>query len=229
VLDTEGFEPAQGSISIVSVVPGDGLVEVFRSLGTNAVVHGGQTMNPSTQELLKAVDSLPGNEVVILPNNKNIIMVANQVKNLSKKHVVVVPSATLPQGITALSRFNFEEPLESNAANMTSSLKDVQTGEVTRAVRTATINGIPVETGQWIGLLNDELSVSAPSKEEVIWQLLEQMGAANSELLTFYYGKDVTEVEAETLLAQVKARYTSQEVQSVPGGQPHYHYIISAE
>jgi len=228
-LVTEGFEPAQGSISIVSVVPGNGLVEVFRSLGTNAVVHGGQTMNPSTQELLKAVDSLPSNEVVILPNNKNIIMVANQVKNLTKKHVMVVPSATLPQGITALSRFNFEETLESNAANMTASLKDVQTGEVTRAVRTATINGIPVETGQWIGLLNDELSVSAPSKEEVIWQLLEQMGAANSELLTFYYGKDVTEVEAETLLAQVKARFASQEVQSVPGGQPHYHYIISAE
>jgi dihydroxyacetone kinase-like predicted kinase len=156
-------------------------------------------------------------------------MVANQVHSLSKKKVLVVPTATVPQGIMALSRFNFEETIENNVTQMAASLQDVQTGEVTRAVRTATINGIMVEEGQWIGLLNDELSLAAASKEGAIWGLLEQMGAANSELLTFFFGEDVSPVEAETLQAQVEARYPDQSVQMVPGGQPHYHYIISAE
>jgi len=229
VVHTDEFVEPTGSISIVSVVPGAGLVEVFRALGTNAVVHGGQTMNPSTQEMLKAVDSLPTDEVIILPNNKNIVMVANQVRNLSKKKVAVVPSATLPQGISALNRFNAVDSLEDNVESMISSLKEVQTGEVTRAVRTATINGIQVNEGQWIGLLNDELSIAAESKEETVWGLLLQMEASRYELLTFYFGRDVSNAEAEIFQVQVEARFPNQSVQMVPGGQPHYHYIISAE
>ncbi|MEI6044028.1 MAG: DAK2 domain-containing protein [Chloroflexota bacterium] len=218
-----------GQISIVSVAAGKGLAEVFKNLGVSAVIHGGQTMNPSTQEMLKAIDKLPNQDIIILPNNKNIILVAQQVQALTSKRVAVVPTATVPQGITALLNFNFEESLEENLARMKVAVDDVTTGEVTRAVRNATVNGVTVVEGQWIGLLDDELSLAAESKEEAVWQLLDKMEAAVRELITFYYGEDVSEPEAEILKAQVEARYPSSEVTFVRGDQPHYHYIISVE
>lgn len=218
-----------GNVSIVAVAAGAGLAEVFRNLGVSAVIHGGQTMNPSTQEMLKAIEKLPNDQVIILPNNKNIILVAQQVQALTNKRVEVVPTATIPQGISALLNFNFEESLDENLERMKEAVHQVRTGEVTRAVRNATVNGITVTEGQWIGLLDDELSLAAESKEETVWQLLEKMGANDRELLTFYYGEDVSEAEAEVFKAQVQARYTDQEVTFVKGDQPHYHYIISAE
>jgi DAK2 domain fusion protein YloV len=219
----------QAKVSLVVVAPGAGLAEVFRAFGADQIVAGGQTMNPSTQELLQAVENAPNEQVLILPNNKNIIMVAQQLQNVSQKKVEVVPSTTIPQGIMALQAFNYEGDLEENRQAMSEMLSAVATGEVTRAVRTATVNGIQVETGQWIGLLNDELSVATASKEETIWQLLEQMEATNRDLLTFYYGENITEAEAETMQAQVQKRYPNQSVEIVNGGQPHYDYIISAE
>jgi DAK2 domain fusion protein YloV len=216
-----------GQVSIVSVVAGQGLAEVFKNLGVSAVIHGGQTMNPSTQEMLKAVNKLPNDEVIILPNNKNIILVAQQVQSLTSKRVEVVPTATVPQGITALLNFNFDESLQENLERMKAAINEVTTGEVTRAVRNATVNGITVTEGQWIGLLDDELRLATESKEEAVWQLLARMGTA--ELLTFYYGEDVSEAEAEILKAQVEARYSDSEITFVRGDQPHYHYIISAE
>jgi uncharacterized protein len=218
-----------GAVAVIAVAAGDGLAQAFKNFGANFVVQGGQTMNPSTQDLLKAVNKVPGQSVIILPNNKNIVMVAQQISSLTDKQVAVVPTATIPQGIAALSRFNYEADLAENAANMQAALGDVRTGEVTRAVRTATVNGISVTDGQWIGLIDDQLSLAAESKEETVWQLLEKMDAAGHDLLTFYYGQDVSEPEAQTLLAQVQARYPNQSVELVTGGQPHYHYIISVE
>jgi dihydroxyacetone kinase-like predicted kinase len=218
-----------GQISIVSVVAGQGLAEVFKNLGVSAVIHGGQTMNPSTQEMLKAINKLPNDEVIILPNNKNIILVAQQVQSLTSKRVEVVPTATVPQGITALLNFNFDESLDENLERMKAAINEVTTGEVTRAVRNATVNGVTVAEGQWIGLLDDELRLATESKEEAVWQLLAKMGAADRELLTFYYGEDVSDAEAEILKAQVEARYSDSEITFVRGDQPHYHYIISAE
>ncbi len=218
-----------GEISIVSVAAGKGLAQVFKDLGTSAIIHGGQTMNPSTQEMLKAIEKLPNDKIIILPNNKNIILVAQQVQALTSKRVEVVPTATVPQGITALLNFNFESDMDENLERMKAAMHEVATGEVTRAVRDATVNGVTVSGGQWIGLLNDELSLAAESKEETVWQLLTKMEAANRELLTFYYGEDVSDPEAETFQAQVEARYPDQEVTFVRGDQPHYHYIISAE
>lgn len=218
-----------GNISIVAVAAGKGLAQTFRDLGVSAIIHGGQTMNPSTQEMLKAIEKLPNDQIIILPNNKNIILVAQQVQGLTSKRVEVIPTATVPQGIAALLSFNFEESLEENAQRMKEALHNVVTGEVTRAVRNATVNGVTVNEGQWIGLLNDELSLAAESKEETVWQLLEKMEATRHELLTFYYGEDVSDAEAETFQAQVEARYPKQEVTFVRGDQPHYHYIISAE
>jgi len=216
-------------VSLVVVAPGEGLAQVFKDFGADKIVYGGQTMNPSTQELLAAVESAPGDQVLILPNNKNIIMVAQQLQALTSKKVGVVPSITIPQGIMALQAFNYDSELSENQQAMTEVLGAVATGEVTRAVRTATVNSIAVQEGQWIGLLNDELSVAAASKEQTIWQLLEQMEAVKRDLLTFYYGQHIAPVEAETLKAQVQNRYPRQVVELISGGQPHYDYIISAE
>ncbi|MBN9390121.1 MAG: DAK2 domain-containing protein [Chloroflexi bacterium] len=217
------------NVSVIAVVAGEGLSQAFKNFGANYVVQGGQTMNPSTQDLLKAVNKVPSDSVIILPNNKNIVMVAQQIAALTEKKVKVVPTATIPQGITALSRFNYEASLDDNAANMQAAMADVRTGEVTRAVRTAMVNGISVTEGQWIGLLDDELSVAVESKEETVWQLLEKMDTAGHDLVTFYYGQDVSEPEAQTMLAQVQEKYPAQSVELVQGGQPHYHYIISVE
>ncbi len=226
----DDFEAATtDTTSVIAVAAGGGLNQAFKNFGAAFVIQGGQTMNPSTQDLLRAVKKVPGQRVVILPNNKNIIMVAQQIAALTDKQVAVVPSATIPQGIAALASFNYEASLEDNAANMTAALRGVKTGEVTRAVRTATVNGVSVTQGQWIGLLDDELSLAAESKEDIVWQLLEKMEAAKAELMTFYYGEDVSEPEAQTMLAQVQGRYAGQEVELVWGGQTHYHYIISVE
>ncbi|HEX2912296.1 MAG TPA: DAK2 domain-containing protein [Chloroflexia bacterium] len=220
---------ALGAVSVIAVAAGEGLAKAFKNFGASFVVQGGQTMNPSTQDLLNAVKKVPGDSVIILPNNKNIIMVAQQIAGLTDKKVAVVPTATIPQGITALSRFNYEASLEENAENMKAALPEVITGEVTRAVRTATVNNVAVTEGQWIGLINDELSLAAESKEDTVWKLLEKMNATKYDLLTFYYGEDVSEAEAQTMQAQVQARYTKQTVELVWGGQPHYHYVISVE
>lgn len=217
-------------VSVVAVTPGEGLAKIFKNnFGVSYTVTGGQTMNPSTEDILTAVKKVPANNVVILPNNKNIIMVAQQIANLTDKKIAVVPSKTVPQGIAALVSFNFEAPLDENAEVMKAALGNVLTGEVTRAVRTATVNGVSVTDGQWIGLIDDELSLAADSKEDAVWQLLDRMNAANAELLTFYYGKDVSEPEAQTMLAQVEVRYSKQSCEMVWGGQMHYHYIISVE
>lgn len=227
--DEDEVTPVPGEVAIIAVAAGDGLSAAFKNFGANYVVRGGQSMNPSTEDLLLAVKKVPADNVIILPNNKNIIMVAQQIAALTEKNVVVVPTATIPQGIMSLSRFNYEASAEDNAASMKESLAEVVTGEVTRAVRTATVNGIGVTEGQWIGLIDDVLSLAVESKEETVWQLLTKMDAAGKDLLTFYYGQDVSEPEAQTMQAQVQERYPQQTVELVWGGQPHYHYIISVE
>lgn len=225
----ESAETLSG-VAIVAVASGEGLGQTFKQAGAAYVVQGGQTMNPSTQDLVQAVNKVPGESVIILPNNKNIIMVAQQVAALpTGKQVVVVPTTTIPQGITALLSFNYAEDLDENVGRMKDSLSQVQTGEVTRAARSATVNGITLTEGQWVGLLDDELVLAAESKEDTVWQLLEKMEAADHEILTFYYGQDVSEPEAEIMQTQVQARYPRQSVELVWGGQPHYHYIISVE
>ncbi len=228
-VDTNDTPHALSQVGVVSVVAGKGLGQVFRDLGVNAIIQGGQTMNPSTQEMLKAIERLPNKQVIILPNNKNIILVAQQVQALTEKQVAVVPTVTVPQGITTMLNFSFEADLSENVERMKEAMHQVVTGEVTRAVRNATVNGIAVSDGQWIGLLDDELTLATESKEETVWQLLAKMNANDRELLTFYYGEDVSEAEAETLQAQVQSRYNRQEITFVRGDQPHYHYIISAE
>lgn len=220
---------ALADMGVVVVSPGPGFTRVFESLGASAVVSGGQTMNPSTEEMLAAIESLNTDNVIVLPNNKNIIMAAQQAQQLTRKHVVVVPTRTVPQGIAALLALNYQADLTTNVQAMERAMKHVQTAEITWATRSVRINGVDVAEGSVIGLLDDHLTASGPDIESVVRTMLEQMKAAEAEILTIYYGEDVTQEEAEALAAMIRAEYPDQEVELVSGGQPHYQYIISAE
>jgi len=218
-----------GKIATVVVAPGAGLARVFESLGASAIVPGGQTMNPSTQQLLEAIESLKADKVIVLPNNPNIIPVAQQARELSRKEVAVVPTKTIPQGISALLALNYQEDLEANVEIMTRAAQSVRTAEITRATRAVQIEGVSVEEGEVIGLLDGRLTASGRTLEEVVWEMLRQMRADECEVITLYYGEAVEGAEAEKLADEIRAAYPDQEVELIEGGQPHYHYIISAE
>jgi len=216
-------------IATVAVAWGDGLTRVFESLGVKSVVPGGQTMNPSTQELLEAVETLPAKEVIILPNNENIFLAAEQAQKLSSKKVVVVPTTTIPQGIGALLAFDKEADLKTNAKNIEKAIAAVQTVEVTTAVRPAKINGIKIKKGQIIALLNGHLAASGEEIEEVVRETLDKLGADQYEIIALYHGEDTSLQAAESLGDEIRRWYPEQEVECIDGGQPYYHYIISVE
>ncbi len=216
-------------IATVVVVNGEGLQRVVESLGADAVVRGGQTMNPSTEELLAAISSLPTDKVIVLPNNPNIIMAAQQAQRMSDKQVAVIPTTTIPQGISALLAFNYQSDLKSNVDFMERAASQVQTIEVTNAVRSVRINGLKVDKGQFIGLLNGELVEAGNDLQQVTEAVLERIDMSRYEIITIYWGDEVTEQEADELGAWVTARYPDKEVELVEGRQPHYQYIISAE
>lgn len=218
-----------GEIGTVVVAPGQGFMQVFESLGANAVVSGGQTMNPSTEELLNAVESVPTREVIILPNNKNIIMAAEQAKALSTKKVEVVPTVTVPQGVSALLALNYQADLATNIQVMTEAAAAIQTIEVTTAVRSVQVNGVAVQEGETIGLVNGELKLKGESPTQVIRLALQEIAAENYEIITLYYGESITADQAQHLADEIKSWYPDQEVEVVDGGQPHYSYILSVE
>ncbi len=218
-----------GQIAVVVVSPGRGLSRIFASLGAAAVVEGGQTMNPSTQEILAAFENLPTDKVIILPNNKNIILAANQAKEVTVKSVAVVPSRTVPQGLTAMLAHNPDGEADAVAERMTKSLASVLTGEITVATRTVEIDGVSVESGQVIALLDGKLALSSPSVEDAVMKFLEKADAANRELITFYYGEDINRAEALRIADAAREKYPSQEIEVQEGGQPHYPFLISVE
>ncbi|MDH7485952.1 MAG: DAK2 domain-containing protein [Anaerolineae bacterium] len=218
-----------GPIGTVAVTVGEGLESVFRSLGVQAIVPGGQTMNPSTEDLLKAIEQVATDEVIVLPNNKNVILAAQQAQQLSSKKVRVVPSKSIPQGISALLALNQQADLETNVQMMEAALSSVQTGEVTVAVRDVNLGHIRVAAGDFIGLRDDELTARGDNPEAVVFALLEQMAAEDAEIVTLYRGEPASTAEAEALVAALRDRYPEQEIELVDGGQPYYHYILSVE
>ncbi len=221
-------EPLSG-IGTVVVAPGKGLATVFESLGANFVVPGGQTMNPSTEELLEAVEGIPTEDVIILPNNKNIILAAEQAKSLSGKNVQVVATVSVPQGISALLALNYQADLVTNARVMAEAAKAIETAEITTAVRSVTVDGLSVQEGEVIGLVNGKLEVKGDTPTDVAVEALAAMHVENLEIITIYYGEFITADEAQRLADEIVNRYPEQEVEIVDGGQPHYHYILSAE
>jgi DAK2 domain fusion protein YloV len=218
-----------GQIAVVAVSPGAGLSRIFASLGVAAVVEGGQTMNPSTQDILNSFENLPTDKIIILPNNKNIVMAANQAREVTVKQVMVVPSKTVPQGLSAMLSLHPDGDLQSVADKMTKALEHVRTGEITTATRSVEIDGVKVESGQVIALLDGKLVAAAGSVEEGCLELLEKASAAEHELITLFYGQDITHAEANRIADVIRARYSGQEVEIQEGGQPHYQFIISVE
>jgi hypothetical protein len=215
--------------AVIAVASGDGLADVFGSLGAAAVVPGGQTMNPSTKDILQVVESTLSEKVIILPNNKNIIATANQAQSLTQKKIAVVPTKTIPQGVVALLAFDYEAEFNANAEIMEKALSSVKTIEITRSVRATKINGLKIKRKQPIGLLDGELLAVGDTNAEVINQLLSRLDLGKAEVVTVYYGADAEVAEAEQISANITEKYSQLQVELIRGGQPHYSYIISIE
>ncbi len=222
------MEPAP-PVGVVLVAAGPGLEEVARSLGASAVVRGGQTMNPSIESILNAVESCPSPQVVILPNNKNVVLAANQAAQHARKKALVVPTTTFPQGIAALLALSPEASLEENVTAMEVARRSVRTAEVTRAVRGALINGLRIRQGQAIALVDGELCVAEDSLSAAVRACLSRCLTSESSLATLYYGADVSIEEATALKEELSSEHPSLEIELVAGGQPHYCYILSVE
>ncbi len=216
-------------IAIVTVAAGDGFFEVFNSLGATIIVPGGQTMNPSVRELLKAVEAAPSDNIILLPNNKNIIHTASQVESLTSKRVKVIPTRTIPQGIAASLAFSYDMDLEENTRAMEEAMTAVKTIGVTKAVRKTRMNGQEIKKGQPIAILSDEdLIAGGNNMVDVIFQALTKANIENTEMVTIYYAAETQAIEAEDIAQKIREEYHL-EVEVVQGGQPHYDYIISLE
>ena len=219
----------QGQIGVVVVSPGMGISRIFASLGVAAIVEGGQTMNPSTEEIVKAFEDLPTDKIIILPNNKNIILAAQAAATVTVKKAIVVPSKSVPQGLSAMLRLEPEGDLDHIVADMTKALQDVETGEITVATRSVEINGVNVEAGQVIALLNGNLVEAASTLDEACLGLLEKAHTADRERITLFYGENISRNEVNRIEDIIRAAYPSHEIELHEGGQPHYQFIISIE
>jgi DAK2 domain fusion protein YloV len=224
------FGPVEpGNIAVVVVSPGGGLSRIFASLGVAAVVEGGQTMNPSTQDILNSFENLPTDKIIILPNNKNIVLAANQAKSVTVKQVEVVPSRTVPQGLAAMLSLVSDGDVKDIAEKMTKAMANVKTGEITVATRSVEIDGVTVKDGQVIGLLDGKLAISADSVEHGVMELLEKAEAGGHEIVTLFYGENMPHPEANRIADVIREKYPSLEVEIQEGGQPHYQFLISIE
>ena len=216
--------------AVVVVAMGEGMQNVFSSLGATAVVSGGQTMNPSVRDLVTAIESVPSEKLILLPNNKNVIPTAAQVKQLTSKRVIVVPTKTMPQGIAALLVFNSEADIEQNARNMETATAGVGTVAITQSVRATTLQNLSIKKGQFIAVVDDEEIVAAgDSISAVVFQALDKMVSNATKLVTVYYGSIMQTSEAETLSQELAKRYPGKQIELVNGGQPNYHLILSLE
>jgi DAK2 domain fusion protein YloV len=216
-------------LATVAVVAGAGFEKVFRGLGASSIVSGGQTMNPSIEELLAAVEKIPSQQIIILPNNSNVILSAQQVVSLTTKEIYVVPCKTLPQGIAALISINYEADFATNCQAMTEAASSIQTAEITTAVRSVQLGALHVREGDYIGVINGNLSITNSRIEDTILDTLKRIDINSYEIATIYYGTGVSAEEAQETARRIKSAYSQLEIEVVDGGQPYYAYIISAE
>lgn len=221
-------EPVK-EIGLVAVASGEGLQQIFRSLGVDVVIEGGQTMNPSTEDLYRAAEKVSAKQLIILPNNGNIIMTAGQVSELTPEPVGVVPSKTIPQGIAALMAFNPQTDLRENIEAMTRAMSGVQTGEVTFAVRDTVYNGLEIKEGDIIGLWEDEVVLAGKDPGQVLFDLIKKEVSREDALISIYYGKDISSEVAQELLNNLQDSFPEAEIELYYGGQPLYYFIFSVE
>nr|WP_294688971.1 DAK2 domain-containing protein [uncultured Anaerostipes sp.] len=223
-------EEPRKDYGFVAVSIGQGMNDIFRELGVDYLIEGGQTMNPSTEDMLNAIEQVNAETVFILPNNKNIILAATQAQSLVEdKNVVIIPTTTVPQGISAIIGFDPEADAEENEESMKDIIECVKTGEVTYAVRDTSINGITIKIDDIMGIDNDGIKKVGQDVEKVTLELLEEMVDEDSELISIYYGADTTKEQAEALLEKVEETYGDCDVQLEYGGQPIYYFLLSVE
>lgn len=241
--ETKAQEPApvaeepkmpRKDVGFVTVCAGAGLAEIFRGLGVDYVIEGGQTMNPSTADILDAVEKVNADTVIVLPNNKNIILAANQAAIMSEdddsdKKIIVVPSKTVPQGVTAIINYVPDIPVEDNVAAMTEAITTVKTGEVTYAVRDTVIDDVQIRQGDFMGIGDSGILSVGVDMSDVTFDMLNKMMNDDLELISIYYGDDVKESDAEDLKKRISDKYPQCDVELQNGGQPIYYYVISAE
>lgn len=221
--------PAKQPYGIVTVAMGEGVSDLFKSIGASVVIEGGQTMNPSTEDIVEAVKSLNAETVFILPNNSNIIMAANQAASVTDEKVFVIPAKTVPQGMSALLAFNPDQEAEANEANMLSAIQQVKSGQVTYSVRDTHIDGKDIKKGDFMGILNGTIIGTAEDQLSAAKMLLSEMIGEDDEIVTILYGEDASQEEAEELEAFLSEKYEEIEVEIHNGKQPLYSYIVSAE
>ena len=226
----EKKEEPRKKYGFIAVSVGEGLSEIFKGIGADYIIEGGQTMNPSTEDMLEAIEKVHAETVYILPNNKNIILAAEQAKSLSEDtKVYVVPSKTVPQGITALINFAPDLTAEENMEQMTEEMSRVKTGQITYAVRNTSIDGMEIAEGDIMGIGDSGMLAVGKDIEETATETLRKMVDDESELVTIYYGEDVTEEDAENFCEKARKEFTSCEFECQNGGQPIYYYMISVE
>ncbi len=219
----------QKPYGFIAVTMGDGLTKIFNDFGVDCVIEGGQTMNPSTEDFIKAIDEIDAGNIYIFPNNSNIIMAANQAKAISDKNITVIPTKSVPQGISALLAFNEDFTPEDNERDMLEAIKHVKTGQVTYAVRDTSFNDIPISTGDILGIGNGEIKAVGKEIPAVSTALLESLVGEEDEIITLFYGEDIDEATAAELVASLQEKFPDCEIEMYYGGQPLYYYIFSVE
>ena len=226
----EEVAPAESKkYAFISVAMGDGITRVLKDLGVDYVIEGGQTMNPSTQDMMECISKLNADHIFILPNNKNIIMAAEQAAEISDKDIRVIPTKSIPQGITAITMFNYEADVDANEEALKEALEMVKTGSVTYAVRDTEMDGIEIKEGNMLGLVESKIKAVGEDYFEVAKEILESMIDEDSELITIFYGKDVDENKMEEFIDELEEKYDDFDVQCYKGDQPLYYFIMSVE
>ena len=229
-IQEEPAETEKKEVGFIAVSVGEGINEIFKGLGVDYLIEGGQTMNPSTEDMLNAIEQVNAETIFILPNNKNIILAANQAGSLVKdKNIVVIPTKTVPQGITAVINYVPDLSVEDNTQAMFAEIETVHTGQVTYAVRDTVIEDKEIKQGDFMGLGDKGILSVGESMEAVTLDMIDEMMSNEIELISIYYGSDITEEEAQTLCDKLEEKYDSCDIELQYGGQPIYYYIVSAE
>ena len=223
-------EAPRKPVGFVTVSIGAGLNEIFNGIGADYIIEGGQTMNPSTEDMLTAIANVNADTIFILPNNSNIILAAEQAMNLTKdKQIVVIPSKSVPQGITALINYMPDKSVEDNTKRMTEEMQNVKTGQVTYAVRDTSMDGKEIKAGDIMGIGDKTILSVGIDISEVTFGLMEALMDEDSELVSLYYGEEVSEEDANVLADKLMEAYPDVDVEVHPGGQPIYYYVLSVE
>ena len=222
-------EEEKKEYGFITVAMGDGIRNIFNDLNVDHIISGGQTMNPSTEDIVKAIDEISAKNIIVLPNNSNIILAANQAKELSDKNVIVLDTKTVPQGISALLEFNEELDLEDNIKNMTDAFKRMKTSQVTFSVRDTTLDGKEIKKGDILGINDGKLTCVGKNIEEVTLDLIKKTLDGDSELITVFYGEDVKEEDGEKIIEALQKEHGDLDIELIYGGQPIYYYLIAIE